>query len=173
MPSVHEEVELKYAADADFEVPPLTELLRSVEGRAGVAGAGRLVEGVMVEQRLVATYFDTPDLRLARAGLTLRRRTGGDDAGWHLKVPTAAGVRSEVRMPLGKAAGLVPERLRQMVWARTSGQALVAVAKIATDRTLRRLVDETGRVVVEVADDRVSAQRLLPLDGAGVWHQPE
>ena len=38
-----------------------------------------VVEGVPVRQRLVATYYDTADLRLACAGLALRRRTGGDD----------------------------------------------------------------------------------------------
>jgi hypothetical protein len=34
-----------------------------------------------------ADYYDTDDLRLIRGGITLRRRRGGDDAGWHLKLP--------------------------------------------------------------------------------------
>ena len=32
---------------------------------------------------------------------------------------------------------------------------------------MRRLVDATGHVVAEIADDRVTARRLLPLDGSG------
>ena len=32
-------------------------------------------------------YYDTPDLRLFRWGITLRRRSGGPDEGWHLKLP--------------------------------------------------------------------------------------
>ena len=37
--------------------------------------------------RLEAVYFDTEDFRLMRAGVTLRRRTGGEDAAWHVKLP--------------------------------------------------------------------------------------
>jgi len=36
----------------------------------------------VVDHELVATYFDTTDLALAATGVTLRRRTGGEDAGW-------------------------------------------------------------------------------------------
>ena len=39
------------------------------------------------EEQLEAEHYDTDDLRLIRAGITLRRRRGGDDAGWHLKLP--------------------------------------------------------------------------------------
>lgn len=110
MPTVHLEVEKKYAADDFFELPSLTDLVAGVaDGRGAVVDAGSpVVEGEAVSQRLAATYFDTADLRLAAAGLTLRRRTGGDDAGWHLKVPAGTGSRSEVRLPLGRAARTVP-----------------------------------------------------------------
>ena len=121
MVAVHREVEKKYAADEAFELPPLTELVRGIDGRrrTGDAGATPMAEGEVVRQKLSATYFDTADLRLALAGLTLRRRTGGDDAGWHLKVPAGKDARSEVRLPLGRAARTVPTRLQQMVWAHT------------------------------------------------------
>ena len=39
---------------------------------------------------LEAVYYDTPNLRLLAEGVTLRRRTGGEDAGWHLKLPVGA-----------------------------------------------------------------------------------
>jgi inorganic triphosphatase YgiF len=57
------------------------------------------------EEQLEAEYYDTDDLRLISAGITLRRRRGGDDAGWHLKLPLGAGTaaRSGCR-PAGPAA---------------------------------------------------------------------
>ena len=51
------------------------------------------------ELALSAVYFDTEDLRLARAGITLRRRSGGTDDGWHLKLPAGSDARDEVRLP--------------------------------------------------------------------------
>src|SRR5688572_28109878 len=46
-------------------------------------------DGAMLDastDELQAIYFDTPQGTLQRLGVTLRRRTGGADAGWHLKV---------------------------------------------------------------------------------------
>src|SRR4051812_30294922 len=160
-------VERKYVADDTFQLPPLTELMAGTDVRPDPA-VSPVAEGEPVQHRLAATYFDSADLRLAAAGLTLRRRTGGEDAGWHLKVPAGQDARSEVRLPLGHSTRSVPEPLQQMVWAQTLGSALLPVAEIVTDRTVRRLVDVTGRVVAEVADDRVTARRLLPTNGSGV-----
>lgn len=168
MVAVHLEVEKKYVADNAVQLPPLTDLVAgATKGRRpALDAANRVVEGEPEQQRLVATYYDTADLRLATAGVTLRRRTGGEDAGWHLKVPAGTDARSEVRLPLGRSPKTVPAALRQMVWARSSGAALRPVAEIVTDRTVRRLVDVTGRILAEVADDRVVARRLAPLDGS-------
>ncbi|WP_166532623.1 CYTH and CHAD domain-containing protein [Blastococcus xanthinilyticus] len=168
MPAVHlVEVEKKYTADDDVQIPSLTELVLR-DGSSAVDGGGPVVEGEPVQQELTATYFDTADLRLAAAGLTLRRRTGGDDAGWHLKVPAGGNARSEVRLPLGRAWRTVPQTLRKMVRAHSRGVSLQAVAEIATDRTVRRLLDATGQVLVEVADDRVTARRIsAPAEGEG------
>ena len=69
------ETERKYEVVDGVELP----------GWAGLAGVESLVGPE--EQTLEAVYYDTEDLRLARAGVTLRRRRGGDDAGWHLKLP--------------------------------------------------------------------------------------
>jgi CHAD domain-containing protein len=168
MPTVHREVEKKYVADDAFELPSLTDLVLGSGGeRAASDGLLPLAEGEAVRQRLTATYFDTDDLRLAAAGLTLRRRTGGDDAGWHLKVPAGSDARSEVRLPAGRAARTVPDALQRLVRVHRGGAALVPVAEIVTERTVRRLVDPTGQVLAEVADDRVTARRLLSLDGSG------
>src|SRR3954467_9946724 len=166
MVTVQGEVEKKYVADDGFELPPLTELMAGAKGRRD-GGVAPIVEGDPVRQRLEATYFDTADLRLATAGLTLRRRTGGDDAGWHLEVPAGTGTRSQVHLPLGRATRTVPEALQKMVRAHTRGAPLRPVAEISTYRTVRRLVDATGQVLAELADDRVSARRLRPTAGSG------
>lgn len=168
MAAVHREVEATYLADDAFELPSLTDLvLGSGDERGASDGLVPLAEGEAVRQRLTATYFDTDDFRLAAAGLTLRRRTGGADAGWHLKVPAGPGARSEVRLPAGRAVRAVPDALQKLVRAHSRTATLLPVAEIVTQRTVRRLVDPTGQVLAEVADDRVTARRLLPLDGSG------
>lgn len=147
MDSIHEEIEIKYDVDDAFELPSLVGLV------AGHEGVTPVVEGEAGSERLSATYFDTRDHRLAAAHVTLRRRTGGQDAGWHLKVPGAGGARQEVRVPLGRATVTVPAALRNMVWALTRGEPLAPVARIVTQRTVHHLVDATGHVLVEAADD--------------------
>src|SRR3954447_874072 len=166
MVTVQGEVEKKYVADDGFELPPLTELMAGAKGRRD-GGVAPVVGGQPVRQRLEATYFDTADLRLASAGLALRRRTGGDDAGWHLKIPAGSPARWGARLPLGPGPRTVPTPLQQMVWARSLGAELRPVAEIVTERTVRRLLDVTGHVVAEVADDLVTARRLLPTGGLG------
>lgn len=168
MPAVHLEVEKKYAADEAFQLPSLIDLVQgSGDQRAASSDLVPLAEGEPMRQRLTATYFDTDDLRLAQAGLTLRRRTGGDDGGWHLKVPAGPDARSEVRLPAGRSARTVPDPLQKMVRIHRGSAALRPVAEILTERTVRRLTDPTGLVLAEVADDRVTARRLLPTDGSG------
>jgi hypothetical protein len=60
------------------------------------------------EQTLEADYYDTAGLHLIRAGVTLRRRRGGHDQGWHLKLPLDGDSRREIRLPLGRASRRVP-----------------------------------------------------------------
>ncbi|NHT16695.1 CYTH and CHAD domain-containing protein [Cellulomonas sp. IC4_254] len=164
MADVHREIERKYAADADVELPALTELL---PGAAGLPDGGTPVATGEDAAELDATYFDTADLRLAAAGLTLRRRTGGPDAGWHLKVPAGPDERSEVRLPPGRAARTVPATLRALVHAATLGATLRPVAEVRTSRTVHRAADATGRVLLELVDDRVTARRIRPSGSTG------
>src|SRR5438132_12601891 len=73
------EVELKLAVEGSFAPSLAPE-------RAGVAGIEELAP-----LDLRATYYDTPDLRLARSGITLRHRTGeADRPAWTLKLPDRA-----------------------------------------------------------------------------------
>ena len=81
------EVEAKFAVDDSIAVPDLTAL-------SAVESAGETVN-----HSLSAIYYDTADLRLTRAKVTLRRRTGGKDDGWHIKLPGTTG-RTELHAEL-------------------------------------------------------------------------
>jgi CYTH domain-containing protein len=137
------ETERKYDAAAGFALPDLA-------GLAGVA----TVRGPRT-YRLRAVYFDTPDFRLLTAKITLRRRTGGTDAGWHLKLPAGADSRREVHAPLGRGTGEVPARLAELVTRWSGGQPLRPIARLATTRRVRWLAGQDGQVLAEVADDLV------------------
>lgn len=155
----HHEVELTWSPAADAEVPDLTGL----PGVVSVEGAGT--------DDLVAVYFDTAELSLMAAGVTLRRREGGADEGWHLKVPAGDG-RDEVHLPLARATHVVPKPLREAVHAWTRGAELAPVATIDTRRTTHRLVGAEGEVLAELADDRVRG--TVPDAGTAVeWREWE
>jgi len=144
------ETERKYDAAAAFALPDLAGL----DGVAAVTGPQAY--------RLRAIYFDTADFRLAAAKITLRRRTGGTDAGWHLKLPAGADSRREVHAPLGRGASTVPARLAELVAGWSGGQPLHPIARLATTRRLRRLAGRDGEVLAEVADDLVVGSLPAP-----------
>jgi CHAD domain-containing protein len=141
------ETERKYEADAETQLPALA-------GLPGVAA-----ESEPAEFRLDAEYFDTDDLRLLRAGITLRRRHGGDDAGWHLKLPAGQYSRTELHLPPGRSR-TVPAELARLVRVHSRGTRLGPVARIETVRRQRLLLDGDGTSLAEVVDDEVSAQSL-------------
>ncbi len=169
MATVVREVERKY--DPGTADMASLGLVTSMAGVAGVAAVAR-----QDEQILDAVYYDTADLRLIRAGLTLRRRTGGGDAGWHLKLPAGAGARDEIRLPLttptGDAEGAVPAELLGLVRARTRGAAVAPVVRVRTSRRAFRLLDSEGRTLAEIAADHVLAE---PAGGAAAasWDEVE
>lgn len=126
------------------------------------------------DEQLDARYFDTGDLRLARARTTLRRRTGGRDAGWHLKLPLADGVREELQVPLPDGRATAPPRpLSALVRSRTRGARLGRVVRIRTHRRVLRLLDADHRVLAEVADDTVTGDLLLEPARTVVWREVE
>jgi hypothetical protein len=126
------EIERKYAVEAGFVLPDLS----LVPGVAAVTGPDTY--------HLIAVYLDTPGLDLAAARITLRRRTGGTDAGWHLKLPAEAGARREVHAPLGPGGEPVPGELSGLVAEWIRGRPLRPIARLQTTRTVRRLTDDAG-----------------------------
>lgn len=141
------ELELKFSVHEPFTLP---DVAVDGSGVATVEPTGRAT--------LRATYYDTEDLRLAREGITLRRRTGGDDAGWHLKLPLLGdhpGARDEIAAPLGSGQGIPPE-LRELGTAFVRTAKLRPVATLRTERETFRLLDAHGEVIAELVDDTVS-----------------
>ncbi|MFF8829585.1 CHAD domain-containing protein [Streptomyces sp. NPDC015131] len=139
------EIERKYEAEPGARLPDLARVRGvSADRDQGVA-------------ELDAVYYDTEDLRLAAASLTLRRRTGGKDAGWHLKLPVAPGVRDELSAPLQDD---VPAPLADLVRARTRGAPLVPLVRLRSRRRVRHLLDGDGTLLAEASTDTVRAERL-------------
>lgn len=133
---------------------------------AALPALGDVVQlGQARQHRMRAVYLDTVDLLLIRHRITLRRREGGSDEGWHLKLPRGL-ARLEVHAPLGDGAGrtrvpdghveaasaALPETLPE-----GPDGALVPVAVLRTLRTEIDLLDDEGHVVAQLCDDVVTA----------------
>lgn len=156
--------------ETKFDVP-LTYVVPELAGVEGVASAD-----APVEHRLEARYFDTADLRLARARITLRRRTGGTDAGWHVKLPATEGARRELHQPLGRATRRPPKAVTAPLAGVLRSAVPGPVAQLRTRRVVTVLRDADGRPLAEVADDTVSATRLSGPDGTAEvrsWREVE
>jgi len=144
------ERETKLTAPTGFEMPALA----------------RPDDGFLADKRparrYTTVYWDTPDLRLARWGASLRHR---DDEGWTVKLPgTADGVllvRDEHTFEGG--ARRVPDEAVALVLAyvRTAKLEQVARSKAVREPTVLR--DAAGTELAEVVDDQVQV-----LDGRRV-----
>ncbi|TFC61815.1 CYTH and CHAD domain-containing protein [Cryobacterium sp. TMT2-15-1] len=126
-----------------------------------------------IEHQLDAVYYDTEDFVLAARHLTLRRRTGGDDAGWHLKLPVSPDERRELRESLGDNPDRIPESLLNLVRVHLRGRQLVPVVHLQNRRILHRLVGENEAVLAEVCDDHVEAERFAPVPLTQTWREWE
>ena len=122
------ERELKLIPGAGFVLPEL--------------GGERLPTRVFV-----STYHDTPDLRLARHGVTLRHRVEDGAGLWQLKLPRGS-ARLELELPGPPARP--PAELLALLPAFLRGCELVRVARL---RTRREGVRAQG---AEIVDDSVS-----------------
>lgn len=134
-------------------------------------------------QTLDATYFDTPAHDLARNKITLRRRTGGSDAGWHLKLPSGPDARTEVHAPLDASGpggdDAVPHELADVVLAIVRDRPLQPVARITTERESHVLYDAVGTALAEFSNDHVTAWSTRGSDDGDAapaeqeWHEWE
>ncbi|HEY3612470.1 MAG TPA: CYTH and CHAD domain-containing protein [Gaiellales bacterium] len=125
------ERERKLSVDADFTLPPL--------------------QVDTTPKQLRAMYYDTDDQRLARYGVTLRRRFEDGRPLWQLKLPTD-GDRLEIEHD--SPSPRVPDELARLVTAFVRGRELVPLAELHTLRRAVRVSSE-GRAVAEVVHDTV------------------
>ena len=144
------EREVKLAVGPMFQIPDLGEV---------VPGAVALEEG---SDRFMASYYDTPDLRLARWGCALRYRTG---EGWTVQLPVsvAEGRFDRDERSFQAGPGRPPEGAVDLVraYVRTAPVRLAVRLQTVRHRTGIE-IDGDGRVA-EVVDDEVSV-----LDGRRV-----
>lgn len=151
------ETERKYDVPDSFELPDLV-------GAGAIAG----VDGAETHD-LDATYFDTDDLRLMRSRRTLRQRSGGNDAGWHLKTPGDGDGRTEHRLP-GNGSDEVPGELTALVRSIVRRHPLGPVARLRTHRVETPLRDADGRTLALLALDQVHAESA---GTESVWQEVE
>lgn len=153
------EVEVKYAASTTAEVPDLT----------GIIGVNEVASQAV--HHLSARYFDTADLRLTRAKITLRRRTGGKDEGWHIKLPSDHG-RIEIGAPLTDG-DVPPADILNPIRAIVRDLPLQVIAQVDNERHESILADDNGVAIAEFCDDHVTAWSLLPAGTKQQWREWE
>jgi CHAD domain-containing protein len=137
------EREVKLTPVPGFRLPSLTGVAEGV-----VARPDEILE-------LRADYYDTPDLRLARAGASLRHRA---PEGWTVKLPNTGDGALLVRGEHTFAGDpdTVPDDAVDLVRAYVRTATVRAVAHLKTRRRRVDLVDASGEKVAEVVDDEVS-----------------
>ena len=115
----------------------------------------------------VSVYYDTPDHRLARHGVTVRRRTEKRRPRWQLKLPHGA---ARLELELESSAAAVPEEVRRLLVAYTRGESLVPLATLRTRRAGVRVSSLEGPVaevvldVVSVLEGHRVAQRFREVE---------
>lgn len=164
-PQPAQQLEIERKFDVDFAT--------AVPSFVAVGPVARIMEPPA--QLLDAVYFDTPGHDLAARRITLRRRSGGADAGWHLKLPAGADARTEVHAPSGDSAPgeEVPAALRDLVLAIVRERPLVPAAHITTTRAVRLLYDAGDVLLAEFCDDRVTASAPDSATGPHRWREWE
>jgi CHAD domain-containing protein len=139
------EREVKLGAAPGFHLPALDGVLEGIQAEPAE------------ERRLETVYHDTPDLRLARWGVSLRHRA---KEGWTLKLPSSEdapdGGLAREEMEFEGSGSRVPAPALQLLAAYVRGSKLEPVARLSTWRRTVRLRDPEARLLAEVVDDEVS-----------------
>ena len=155
----HREIEFKFRIPADLTIN-IGDILESTHHT-----------GEPLDHRSMdATYYDTASLSLIRWGVTLRRRSGGGDDGWHMKLPlrysqTGAPEHGMDEIHVDGTASLIPSPLVSIASPLIRRQELVPVARVVTERSPFLVRDDQGEILVEVVDDWV-ALKGFGVDGS-------
>jgi len=150
------EREVKLAAWGGFAVPPLDDVAPDVSAAP------------LRTKKLDATYYDTRDLRLARAGVSLRHRVG-DDPPWTVKLPEgdAGPVMSRREITFAGPAGTIPPEAAALVRAYARGEPLTAVARLKTERSRIGLPRPSPGVALPGGRGRGRGRRARRAPGGG------
>jgi len=158
MPSPRLALTRTYLAPSSEQAPGAGEL-------PGVADVGPTADVTSEE-----THYDTADLALAAAGVSVRRQTAARTSpaprGWVLEVPGRGPRTHEVRHALGRAVRTAPAALQRLTWAAARGRALGPVLELSTTASQRDLLDADGLVIARLTTRSVSARALSPEDAA-------
>ncbi|MDO9484914.1 MAG: CYTH and CHAD domain-containing protein [Actinomycetota bacterium] len=145
-PTSHREIERKFRVHALFSWPDLSMVLPHIEIQEAFS--------------MTAVYHDTSDLTLFRWKVTLRRREGGADQGWHLKLPVLGEgdwTRDELQAPLESGAiGQVPAELADIIGPLVRAHQISPVVELRTQRTPRIVRGSDHQPLVEMVDDTVT-----------------
>lgn len=143
------EREAKLTPPDDFVIPDLDGVVNGVTTTA------------LPPLVLDAIYFDTTDFALARAGVTLRHRTGEPGPEWTLKLPEfgASKLLSRREIEFEDPPGRVPVAAIDLVQAIVRARSVDPVAHLRTTRSPLEVFGADGRRVATIVDDRVAVTR--------------
>jgi len=111
--------------------------------------------GVELPSRdFVSTYYDTPELTLARHDITLRHRSEDGSGLWQLKVPRGA---ARIELEVAGTPARPPTDLVALLFAHLRGDEPVRVARL---RTRRKTVRTDGAEIVEDSVAVLDGQRI-------------
>lgn len=140
---------LRFAVDADTPLPELADLTPG--------GARWELAAETVQSR----HLDTSAHDLRRAGASLARWSTGSTAGWRLDLP-ARPTRDVPDRARSAAATEVPPTLATALLGVRRGLDLGPVATVTVHRTVHRLLDADGDLLLELADESVHTSSSAP-----------
>lgn len=142
--ATHHEIERKYEATNADRLPSWPELVPGQDVR-------------LDEQLLIAAYYDTASRALLGSKITMRYRSGDDEAGWHLKLPAGLDARKEIQVEAPMDAG-PPHEFLDITAEVRAGAELAQIATLTTHRTLHRWYGPAGGHLLSTTDDSVLAE---------------
>jgi CHAD domain-containing protein len=158
------EIERKFEVDDTTRLPEF----------GGLAGCASVSSPHL--ESLTAVYFDTTDFALAKRAIVVRRRSGGNDAGWHVKLRRDEEQRTEFHWPLevnGGGIDRIPEQLLTAAGIPESSEDLRPIAVLRTERMRRTFRDDSGNEIGEFCEDQVRAERVVGRPYSTAWREWE
>jgi CHAD domain-containing protein len=158
------EIERKFEVDDATRVPDFSDF-----AGCSTASSPHL-------ESLTAVYFDTSDFALAKRAIVVRRRSGGNDAGWHVKLREDEEQRRELHWPLESSGGevdTIPEQLLTAAGIPESSASLHPIAVLRTERMRRTFRDDVGNEIGEFCEDQVRAERVVGRPYSTAWREWE